>query len=91
MDQPDDEAQPGPADCHSPGCRRGAVVYLAGRPLCSEHYLQNLNELNQLGLTPRGLSEDRPAPGEQIPERRIRESVEGPASERAKRERKLRD
>ena len=50
MDQPDDEAQPGPADCHSPGCRRGAVVYLAGRPLCSEHYLQNLNELNQLAL-----------------------------------------
>lgn len=72
-----------PPVCHGPSCSKQALVYLSGRALCAEHYLETLNELNDLGLTPRGLSE-KPEPGESpAPERRIRAPVEGPARDGA--------
>ncbi|HEX6510988.1 MAG TPA: hypothetical protein VF157_01730 [Chloroflexota bacterium] len=73
--------EPGdPPRCHAPACGREAIVYLGGRPLCGEHYLQNVNELNDLGLTPRSLSEQK-TNGKAPQERLIREPVEGPAAE----------
>lgn len=75
-----------PIVCQVPKCDRKAIVYLSGRALCLEHYVENLNELNELGLTPRGLSE-KATPGEDAPaERRVREPVNRPGRERARRD-----
>ncbi len=60
--------------CQVPDCPNRAIVYLSGRALCAEHYVENLNELNDLGLTPRGLSGPE--------ERLVRAPVEGPTRER---------
>ncbi|MFI5265878.1 MAG: hypothetical protein ACHQ7M_00730 [Chloroflexota bacterium] len=61
-------------------------MYLGGRPLCYEHYLQNLNELNHLGLTPRSLTEGKNSMnGTEPVERRIREPARPPERERASR------
>lgn len=65
--------------CRTDQCERDAIVFLSGRPLCYQHYVDNLNELNQLGLTPRGLTEDRHNMNGSRPiERRVREPVEAP-------------
>jgi hypothetical protein len=65
--------------CAAAGCRREAIVFLSGRPLCYEHYVTNLNELHELGLTPRGLTESPDnINGTQPLERRVREPVEPP-------------
>jgi hypothetical protein len=61
-------------------------VYLGGRPLCYQHYVENLNELNHMGLTPRGLTEDKGSINGSTPmERRIREPAQPPERERAPR------
>jgi len=65
-----------PCDC--PGCKKPALVFLEGRPLCAEHYVENLNEVNRLGLTPRGLTEDKSVSDEAPMERRVREPVDSP-------------
>lgn len=65
--------------CHTQGCRKDAIVFLAGRPLCYEHYVENLNELNEMGLTPRGLTEDAQSiNGTRPVERLVREPAHGP-------------
>ena len=38
--------------CQIDGCDKDAIVWLSGRALCAQHYLQNVNEVNDLGLTP---------------------------------------
>jgi hypothetical protein len=61
--------------CAGCGCKKPAIVWLSGRPLCLEHYIGDLNELNDLGLTP-GLSrEGGPAPRSTGPAR-VRELVD---------------
>jgi hypothetical protein len=71
--------------CHADDCGRMAIVYLGGRPLCYQHYIENLNELNHLGLTPRGLTEDRESMNGSLPlERRVRESAEPPRPKHAR-------
>jgi hypothetical protein len=47
--------------CQAANCEREAIVFLTGRPLCVEHYVEQVNALNDLGLTPRGLTEDQPS------------------------------
>ena len=78
--------QPAAPKCHVPDCGKDALVYLTGRPLCSEHYLENVNELNDLGLTPRGLYEGRFSSGEAPEDRQVREPVEGPRERARNRE-----
>ena len=68
-----------PVCCSASSCQREAIVYLSGRPLCYEHYITNLNELNELGLSPRGLTEAPTNINGSLPlERRVRESVQPP-------------
>ncbi len=47
----------GSVTCWTTDCDKKGIVWLSGRPLCPEHYLQQVNELNELGLTPRGVTE----------------------------------
>jgi hypothetical protein len=71
-----------PQSCTIPGCARRGIVLLSGWPLCSEHYVEKLNELNDLGLTPGNLSrEGGPDPRSSEPAR-ITEEVRPPAQER---------
>jgi len=71
--------EPQPFKCQADACERDAIVYLGGWPLCYQHYVTNLNELNHMGLTPRGLTEDRESiNGSQPVERRIREPAQPP-------------
>ncbi|HVA25048.1 MAG TPA: hypothetical protein VMW62_11725 [Chloroflexota bacterium] len=68
-----------PLKCQGEACERNAIVYLGGRPLCYQHYVDNVNELNQLGLTPRGLTEARESINGSPPvERLIREPARPP-------------
>jgi len=70
------------APCSVTGCTRPSIVLLSGQPLCSEHYIYELNELNDLGLSPGNLSrEEGPDPRSSGPIR-ISEPVQPPAAER---------
>lgn len=70
--------------CSAADCERDAIVFLSGRPLCYQHYVSNLNELHELGLTPRGLTEDaKNMNGTHPLERRVRTSVDPPERKRA--------
>ncbi len=48
-------AAPESAACYV--CGQAAIVLLSGRSLCTWDYIQQLNELNELGLTPPLLAE----------------------------------
>jgi hypothetical protein len=66
-------------DCASSDCPRRAIVFVSGMPLCVEHYVANMHELNDLGLTPGNLSrEGGPDPRSTSPAR-ITEPVKPPA------------
>ena len=70
-------------ECAVPNCGRRAVVFLAGRPLCAGHYVENVNELNDLGLTPGNLARDEgpdPRPSGPV---RISEDVRSGSDERS--------
>ena len=51
------EQRPGPVQCAAIGCAKDGVVLLNGQPFCGNHYLQQVNALNDMGLTPRGMVE----------------------------------
>jgi hypothetical protein len=65
--------------CEAPNCAKQAIVFVSGKPFCSEHYIANVNALNELGLTPGNLSrEGGPDPRSASPVR-ITEPVNAPA------------
>ena len=59
-------------------CERRAIVLLGGRPMCAEHYVDNLNEVNRLGLTPGNLARDEGPDPRPTGEVRISEPVRQP-------------
>ncbi len=69
-------SEQGPVQCWTTDCAKEGIVWLSGRPLCPQHYLQQVNELNDLGLTPRGMTEAKQSiDNTPAIERRVREPV----------------
>jgi hypothetical protein len=62
--------------CCMSDCGKEGIVLLNGRALCPQHYLQQVNELNDIGLTPRGVTEAKENMNGSPPiVRRVREPV----------------
>src|SRR5438067_3500742 len=80
MDLPDPTPAKDGELCHMSGCERRAIVWLGGRALCAQHYIYNVNEVNDLGLTPRNLAggDDADVPATHREQPRISHPVEPP-------------
>ena len=79
MSAPDRQLDQADSLCCVAGCGKRAIVLVCGEPLCAEHYIENVNELNALGLTPGNLArEEGPEPRPNGPVR-VSEDVRGAA------------